>query len=177
MSLKTPLDNRLSLSESWEAALNITVMVEKPFTCCAIRLVLHSTSIYSSVLFFPSHLSWKMQPWYTNQHKYLIHSDCDENVNLLASVCGDSQAIGHKACCFVLLHQSHRNDRDSHLQKTGKCIKITSWEDTPFFLAFQMIYMKSKAVKTKKDYSIPQSTVAGKTSTEIHLGKAPGENH
>lgn len=47
-----------------------------------------------------------------------IYGDC--SVYLLAGVCGDSQAVGHKACCFVLLHQPHRNNRDSHLKKMKK---------------------------------------------------------
>lgn len=46
----------------------------------------------------------------------LIHG----SVYLLAGVCGDSQAIGHKARCFVLLHQPHRNDGDSHLMGLEK---------------------------------------------------------
>lgn len=65
----------------------------------------------------------------------LIHSNSDESVYLLASVCGDSQAIWHKACCFVLLHQPHRNNRDSHLEKMegtemtfmGRSLNLRAW--------------------------------------------------
>lgn len=59
----------------------------------------------------------------------LIHSDCHGSVYLLAGVCGDSQAIGHEARCFVLLHQPHRSDRDSHLDRMEKGMKIKTDSD------------------------------------------------
>lgn len=108
--------------------MNVALVVEKPFSVSRYQAGTPCASIYSMVLFFPSHLSWNTQLCSANQCKHLIHSDCDESVYLLASVCGDSQAIGHKSRCFVLLHQPHRNNRDSHLD--GKWHKNNTYKET-----------------------------------------------
>lgn len=54
-------------------------------------------------------------PCSANQGERLTGGPADGGVYLLAGVCGDSQAVGHQAGCFVLLHQPDRNDGDGHL--------------------------------------------------------------
>lgn len=46
-----------------------------------------------------------------------VAANVTEVFYLLAGVSGDSQAVGHQAGCFVLLHQPHRHDRDGHLRE------------------------------------------------------------
>lgn len=76
------------------------------------------------------------------------HSDCDESVYLLASVCGDSQAIGHQACCFMLFHQAHRDNGEGHLQvERRRWKRAFKQTNKTFFFGMNTIYIRLKTIK------------------------------